>query len=382
MADYTQNTKANLPHLSQSYSSVFDQHPIYSQIGGWVCDENTAELKYKLDKLDWSKKADGSPSNLDGTDGDVMVKIPAFFMKATRMPNGKPKFEIDDTIPDEFGSNGKPGFFVHPAFKMNNGKVRPYFLWGAYKGFEKNGKLRSISGVLPTASKTKGAFQDLARQGRSTDYGISSVFERAAIQLLFYTEFGTLDSQTAIGKGIVDMTWESGTGAEQNQRITGGSNALGDRSGYLENGEYKNGKCSVRYRGIEDLQGNVYDFLAGVMVTDKGWVYTNDHSKMDTISSMTLYAKDLKEKVPNGYISDMEYPVGAEWLFLPKTTTGTATTYFCDYCYTHDPGEENIVLAGGDWDAGSFAGLACWNCCYVASLSGVDIGARLSWAKQ
>ncbi|MCF2611649.1 hypothetical protein [Fusobacterium perfoetens] len=382
MADYTQNTKANLPHLSQSYSSPFDSHPVFSQIGGWVCDENTADLKYKLNKTDWSKKADGSPSNLDGTDGDVMVKVPAFFMKVTRMPNGKPKFEIDDIIPDEFGSNGKPGFFVHPAFKMSNGKVRPYFLWGAYPAFEKSGKLRSISGVLPTTSKNKGDFRDLARQGRNTDYDISSVFERVAIQILFYTEFGTLDSQTACGNGIVNMTWESGTGAEQNQRITGGSDALGDRSGYLENGAYKNGKCSVRYRGIEDLWGNVYNFLTGIMVTDKGWHYTNEHSKMDTISSMTLYAKDLKEKVPNGYISDMEYPVGAEWLFLPKTTGGSATTYFCDYYYTHDPGEENVLLAGGHWDSGSFAGLAYWNCPNVASTSGVSLGARLSWAKQ
>lgn len=382
MADYTQNTKANLPHLSQTYSSPFDSHPIFSQIGGWVCDENTADLKYKLNKTDWSKKADGSPANLDGTDGDVMVKVPAFFMKVTRMPNGKPKFEIDDIIPDEFGSNGKPGFFVHPAFKMSNGKVRPYFLWGAYPAFEKSGKLRSISGVLPTTSKTKGTFRDLARQGRNTDYDISSVFERVAIQILFYTEFGTLNSQEACGNGIVNMTWESGTGAEQNQRITGGSNALGDRSGYLENGEYKNGKCSVRYRGIEDLWGNVYNFLTGIMVTDKGWYYINEHSKMDTISSMKLYAKDLKEKVANGYISDMEYPVGAEWLFLPKTTGGASTTYFCDYCYTHDPGEENIVLAGGHWGDGSAAGLTFWNCSYVASNSGVHVGARLSWAKQ
>ena len=381
MADYTQNTKANLPHLSQSYSSVFDQHPIYSQMGGWVCDENTAELKYKLDKLDWSKKADGSPSNLDGTDGDVMVKVPAFFIKVTRMPNGKPKFEIDDIIPDEFGSNGKPGFFVHPAFKMSNGKVRPYFLWGAYKGFEKSGKLRSISGVLPTVSKTKGAFQDLARQGRSTDYGISAVFERAAIQLLFYAEFGTLDCQEACGRGIVDMTWEEGLTTNPDIRKTGSSNSLGDRSGYVDSGN-GNGKSSIRYRGIEDLWGNVYEFLSGIMVTDKGWHYTNEHSIMDTISSMKLYAKDLTSKVPNGYITDMEFPVGLEWTFIPKTTGGTGNTYYCDYLYSHDSGEENIVLAGGHWICASHAGLAYWVCDYVASDANSDIGARLSYAQQ
>ena len=93
---------------------------------------------------------------------------------------------------------------------MPNGQVRPYFLWGAYKGYEKDGKLRSISGVLPTVSKTKASFQDLARQGRNTNFGLTAVFERWAIMLMFYTEFGTLDSQEACGRGIVDMTWEEG----------------------------------------------------------------------------------------------------------------------------------------------------------------------------
>ena len=44
MADYTQNTKANLPHKSQTYSSPFDEHPIFGNIGGWVCDTTTMSL--------------------------------------------------------------------------------------------------------------------------------------------------------------------------------------------------------------------------------------------------------------------------------------------------------------------------------------------------
>ena len=381
MADYTQNTKANLPHKSQTYSSPFDEHPIFGNIGGWVCDTTTMELKYKLDKLDWSKKSDGNASNLTGTDGDVMVKIPAFFFKVTRQSNGKPRFEIDDTIPDLYGSNGKPGFVVHPAFVKSNGQIRPYFLWGAYKGYINDNVLRSVSGVLPTVSKTKSAFQDAARQGRTTDFGIVGVYERWAIQLLFYAEFGTLDCQEACGRGIVDMTWEEGVTTNPDIRKTGSSNSLGDRSGYVDSGN-GNGKSSIRYRGIEDLWGNVYEFLSGIMVTDKGWHYTNEHSIMDTISSMKLYAKDLTSKVPNGYITDMEFPVGLEWTFIPKTTGGTGNTYYCDYLYSHDSGEENIVLAGGAWADASVAGLACWDCSYVASNAGSPLGARLSYAQQ
>lgn len=381
MANYKENTKAQLPHKSQLYSSPFDNHPIYSNIGGWVCDTATMALKYKLDKNDWAKKADGTPSNLTGTDGDVMVKVPAFYIRVTRQSNGKPKFEIDDTIPDLYGSNGKAGFFIHPAFRMPNGQVRPYFLWGAYKGYEKDGKLRSISGVLPTVSKTKASFQDLARQGRNTNFGIASAFERWAIQLLFYTEFGTLDSQEACGRGIVDMTWDEGLTTNPDIRKTGQSNSLGDRSGYVDGGN-GNGKSSIRYRGIEDLWGNIWEFLAGVMVTDKGWYYTNEHSKMDNISQMSLYAKDLSQKVTHGYLTDMEYPVGLEWTFIPKSTGGSTSTYYCDYFVTHDTGEENIVLAGANWADASSAGLASWYCCDVASLVASTFGARLSYAQQ
>ena len=382
MANYLENTKANLPHKSQSYSSPYDNHPIYGNIGGWVCDTTTAALKYKLNKTDWSKKLDGSPSNLTGTDGDVMVKIPAFFIRVTRQSNGKPKFEIDDTIPDLYGSNGKAGFFVHPAFRKADGTIRPYFLWGAYEGYIQDSKLRSISGVLPTVSKTKAAFQDAARQGRSIDYGIMAVYEAWAVQLLMYVEFGTLNLQEAVGRGIVDFTWDEGLTTHTEARKTGLSNSLGDRSGYVENGEFKNGKCAVRWRGIENPWGGIWKFLSGIMVTDKGWHYTNEHSKMDTISSMSLFAKNLSSKVPNGYLTDMEFPNGLEWTFIPKSTGGSESTYYCDYFVTHDTGEENIVLVGANWYDASQAGVAYWHCDNVASDSISNVGARLSYAAQ
>ena len=97
---------------------------------------------------------------------------------------------------------------------------------------------------------------------------------------------------------------------------------------------------------------------------------------------MSLYAKDLSQKVTHGYLTDMEYPVGLEWTFIPKSTGGSENTYYCDYFVTHDSGEENIVLAGADWGDASIAGLACWNCSDVASRVGSAVGARLSYAQQ
>ncbi|EJW92745.1 hypothetical protein EVA_19146, partial [gut metagenome] len=61
-------------------------------------------------------------------------------------------------------------------------------------------------------------------------------------------------------------------------------------------------------------------------------------------------------------LNDMEYPVGLEWTFIPKSTGGTSSTYYCDNLWSHDPTEENIVMVGGHWFHGIVAGLAFWSC--------------------
>lgn len=372
--DYTQNTKANLPHLNQVYSSVWDNHPIVGQIGGWVCDKDTGALKYKLHKTDWTKKIDGTPSVLTGEDGDVMVKVPAYYIRITMEPYGQPKFELDDTIPDRHATNGKPGFYVHPAFLTKSGKVKPYILTAAYKGYILNNQLRSISGVKPTVSQTISSFTDKARQGRNTGankHDITRMYERMALNLLFYFEFGTLDGQTAVGQG-----WSSGN-TESN--ITGTTNSLGDRSGYV--GEV-NGKASIRWRGIEDYWGNVWEFVNGFMISDIGYHYTNDVTKFLNMGAMETYAKDLSAKVPNGYITDMEKIPGKEWMMIPKSTGGTSSTYWCDQFWSHDPTEQNIALAGGTWSYGATCGPACWLCDNVASTAYSALGARLSCSEE
>lgn len=373
MADYTIPTKANLPHLGQVYSSNWDSHPIYSQIGGWIVDKDTGALKTKLHKEDWSKDILGNPSDLTGATGDVMVKIPAFYIKCTMESYGQPRWELDDTIPDRLGTNGKLGFYVHPAFLTKSGKVKPYILVGAYKGYILNSQLRSISGVKPTVSQTISSFTDRARQGRNTGtnkHDITRMYERMALNLLFYFEFGTLDGQTACGQGWVTMS-ESNT--------TGTTNSLGDRSGYVGD---TNGKASIRWRGIEDYWGNVWEFVNGFMISDNGYHFTNDVAKFLNVSAMDVYAKDLSVKVPNGYITDMEKIPGKEWMMIPKSTGGSASTYWCDHFYSHDPTEQNIALAGGPWGNGANCGPACWACLDVASITYSSLGARLSCSEE
>ena len=51
--------------------------PIQSAFRGCICIGN--QIQYYLDPSDWSKKEDGTPSNLDGTDGTVRIHTPKFY---------------------------------------------------------------------------------------------------------------------------------------------------------------------------------------------------------------------------------------------------------------------------------------------------------------
>ena len=54
--------------------------PIQSQLKG--CVANQGVINYYLNPDDWSKKEDGTPSVLDGTDGTVRVHVPRFWGKS------------------------------------------------------------------------------------------------------------------------------------------------------------------------------------------------------------------------------------------------------------------------------------------------------------
>lgn len=60
--------------------SLHKSLPIQNKMRGCVAKGN--KIQYYLNPTDWSQKEDGTPSVLDGTDGDVMVHIPKFWIKS------------------------------------------------------------------------------------------------------------------------------------------------------------------------------------------------------------------------------------------------------------------------------------------------------------
>ena len=131
-------------------------------------DLATRHINYYLNPEDLTKKMDGTPSNLDGTDGDVMTEfMPAYYLELTLAPQNDTENRncvLMSRYPFSYtdGNNVEHVAAYHDSFKISptGDVVRPQYV-GYYQATTQtvNGtnKLRSISStsnkyVYPTVS--------------------------------------------------------------------------------------------------------------------------------------------------------------------------------------------------------------------------------------
>lgn len=349
---------------TQAYSSTVDNFYPYSKMKRVVMNGlNGTTEKYELHPTDSTKQANGTAAKIDGTDGNVMVRIPKFYSEVKFTPQGKRYRLFTYENPSKKIALGiKP----HPLFEKVSGGYFDKCYMSAYEGYQSGSQLISRSGVAPKVSITQAAFRDLCRQGRNTNWNILTYYQVCALQFLFIVEFAELNAQKLFGQGRANTSSASATGT---------TNALGNRSGRISTDD-ANGNIS--YRGIEDWYANVWDFVDGLMLSDNGYHITNDPSKFGNMSAMVNIKKTLSLNNTNGYVTAMEKLDNYEFTNIPCTLGGNDQTYYCDYFWAHDKGEQNITLFGGNWADGARCSAFCLNCDNVASVTWSSLGSRLS----
>lgn len=150
--------------------------------------------------------------------------------------------------------------------------------------------------------------------------------------------------------------------------------------------EYKNingGTTNViRYRGIENIFGDIWTNLEGVIIrydnhasgTHDVYTTTNPEYFQDSATdNMELIGT---ETASEGYVK--EFNLGDKANIIPSICTGAnGTTYKCDYHYTYDLGSSlGIFIVGGSAYGGSYAGLGYLYSSASTAHSGVDVGFR------
>ena len=364
--------------LSSSLSDTL--LPIHANMKRCVISD-AGVVQYYLDASDSTLKADGiTSSNLDGTDGQVMVEIPAFYYK----------YGYSGTTHTwEISQLPQSGFSVHPAFVKNDSNV-DYRYMSAYEGIAWDNsassyidgvsfhgdtgadKLSSVSGFAPWTDETRAEFRSYgANRGtgwRQQDYDLVS-----AIQLLYLIEYADWNSQSMIGMGRTELS--GGTWIKDSYiGVTGKSNAKGN--GTFSVGGNTN-DAYMTYRGIENFFGNIWMWVDGFNVNDNvPYVCNTDTNFAD--NTVTNYT-DLGITLPNvsGYQKLLEQQSRG---FLPSSIGGTgvgSSTYVTDYYYQST--DWRVARLGGFASSGACAGVACWALSSSSSYDDVSVGARLTY---
>lgn len=354
----------------------------------------------------------------DGSNGQVMVYQPKFYylvcpLEYDRQETGygyhlrKANYYISETQ--------RAGFKLHPAFYDKNGNEVDYILMSAYEGciydtsanaYLKNDeqvmdaskdKFSSIAGARPAT----GVSQDLTRpnieqmaKNRGEGWHSLGIKTASMEQLLMIVEMGMMNLQTAIGQGVVNLPWTTGSDTTSSYAgATGSTASLGNGTGRAtktttyEGGkatEYTvDGKTSICYRGVENFWGNIWKFAYGINFYCEvgkpflGYV-CKDFNYAE--SKKTDNYENIGFALPseNGYVSAMGYSTKYDWLFLPSEVKGNSSLPVGDYYYQNNTWDGyRIALLGGRWSNGSNAGGFYW---YLHNGVGTryrDIGGRL-----
>jgi hypothetical protein len=203
-----------------------------------------------------------------------------------------------------------------------------------------------------------------------------NIWSLTAIQLLFYTEYAGANSQTLVGRGIVDKAGGTGFNGEISGFNSSNTNIAVNGTG---SGTGVDGLTPIVYRGIENLWGNIWQFIDGYIAVDAAYQIIKRNGTGVFATPMALGDYEASVAAPilvNGYYSNIVYEPLLAYLFLASAVAGLSTNYLYDQWYSHVAAQTNILFAGGDWVVGAVAGVGCRYSNGVAADAYANFGAR------
>lgn len=307
-------------------------------------------VDYELDPNDYTKKADGTDSDVANTsyEGNAMVGIPKVYWKIVDNGDDTANVYISDMKIDED--------FHCWSHIDNNGNEIDYCYMPIYNGSNVNSKLRSISGKTPMASQT--ATTEITN-AKSNNTGSDIIWytelfnDRMLINLLLLLIGKSTDTQTIFGTGNNNSyVYDNNiTGIKE----TGTMNTKGLFWGNQDN------VSGVKVFGIEHWYGNIWRRIGG-WVNDKGtqkikMTYgQSDGSTTDgyneTGSGYISIGSATPSGTSGGYISKILITDNG---LIPTIASGSATTYYCDGLW-FDNSKVGYALVGGSSGAVSCVG--------------------------
>ena len=288
----------------------------------------------------------GVDSEFSRSKYDTVVKIPKFWYKISATGS---EWQV------HIANGAMDGYTLHPAFEGKDAIYIGKYLAG--EGYV------SKSAVSPIVSISRPTFRENAR-GKGSNWDMLNIAAWSAVTMLYLVEYADWDSQSVIGKGYTSGSARINTGGTDSMTYHTGRPAGTD------------GQTSIQYRGIEDLWGNVWQWVDGINFSGTQAYYCTTRTDFkDDVSAGYTKLSYACCSGSESFIKAHGIDGTAPWLFLPTTSGGSSTTYIPDAFWTSSGWK--VFAVGGGYNNGLSAGLLARAAYASSSGAYADFGGRL-----
>lgn len=361
--------------------------PIQNRLKG--CVYNEKKISYFLNPTGWAKPLEnGFVPPLDGSDGDVGVNVPQFYI-CVKDTGTKYQLWISDFNIDGTFIRVHPFIISHTkTMTRMNGSTEEVFSAcikednAEYLGGDKSSSIAAdkLQGRPRTGISYTTAIQLCANRGdwiTMIDY-----LEYCAIQALCYIEYANFDNQAALninltsegfkqgglGAGVTNLEWNRWTTFNGNNPIIytywSSEHNVGNGStitkefaiaGYNTDGSYFNTYPAI-YHGILNFFGDIWSFVRDVVVINKDADYNSVYLLKKGVAHADVTVDNVDEKCyfigyqanTNNYITEFDLQRGP--YFVPNLV-GTNKKFDYNYIRGSDGQDTDksvrVLLVGG-----------------------------------
>ena len=379
--------------------------PIQSEYKG--CVVKNGKLQYYLNPNDWSKTSNGFNSNLDGTDGDVMIHTPRFYGKSGS--NGNKRWVRISTVQIDASWTEIPEMFIS-AYRIttfvDSDKSKVASVVNTTEGYRGGGDRANFDQYLSTdkfrtdlGKPRTGISRAMARTmaNNSGQELLCYEFYKWIFYWNYVIEYANFNSQKefnseltsdgyhqgGLGPGTTTCDWNQWNAYNGNYAITpcGYTNEFGNFSGVkaIQIQSPEKTLYANRWRGFENPFGDIWTNLEGIIIKRDA---ANANSNVYTTTDVLKYGDDYSlfdiagvEIAQDGLTKT--FNLGSKAEIIPSSIDGSESTYKCDYHWCNPNSvEKRILLVGGGAGNGGSAGLGAFASNTGVGHAAADVGFR------
>lgn len=291
-------------------------------------------------------------------DGNFMAQIPTVWFKRWEDAD----YEYVAICNKQLNSDFKA--YAHDA---GDGYINPYIYLPMFKGITIDGKLRSIVGAKVEGSTT-GTQEKSRAEANGTGWQLWDWAKHELISDLLTLISRSTNSQGVFGQGdtntyVNDASKNYGKLNTGQHKVDGVWKLYGSSQFYGESNETHH----VRVFHIEDFWGNRWDRCLGLNLVNLEYKYKM--VRPYALDSDSSYVSTGLTAPQTGW---QKTQYSGEFGILPKTVGGSRTTYVCDYFWSLSGA--HLALFGGSCGNSTYCGSRCLSLNNAASYTYWTIG--------